>query len=364
MIGVGAALGLILVGVVGLTIFRNAYSRGLVLEHLPDDCDELYYADLAGIVASDPIEPQLERFLKNSKDLADDELGQKSKKEKERFERALEALRKNGVEPTTVREVAFCVPHVDKEDGEKAEDKLLLVVGGTFRRGDVLRGIQEAAQTVLKDEDACKLEDDDGFRMLKCTPELKGKSEPVYASLVESRVLAVSPDKKMVKRVRSAKDRSKLYGANKGEHLVRYRAKEAPTYDGSFGETKLRIGGSDTVLTIDVHYDPDKGKKKLEQLKDADEVVKKKEKALASASDKCFGSKNPLEPLADAVDRTKVEAFDDGIRYESKISHKDLAKAFKNLADADRDDLGKLWKTWFCVYDAVEPYTSSYKYSD
>ncbi|MBI2392308.1 MAG: nucleoporin [Deltaproteobacteria bacterium] len=362
IIGGGVALGVIVLGVIGLMLYRNSYSRGLVLEHLPEDCAELYYVDIAGIVTSDPVRSNLEKGLKNAKDLAEDEVSNKSKKDKERFEKALAALEKNGVQPTSIRELAFCVPPRDPDDKGFGNDysKMLLVVGGTFRKGDVLQGIKEAVETAVKDEDACKLEDDDGLRMLKCTAELKGsKNEPVYGTLVDSRVLAISPDKKTVKSVRKAKDRSKTYGADKGEHVVIYRAKEAPSYDGAYGESKLKIGSSDTVLTVETHYDPEKGKKKLEQFKDGEELVKKKEKYFKSAADKCF-DKTPYDMLAESVERTKIESFDDGLRYEYKVSNKDLGKVFKVLADADKEDMSKLGGAWFCVMSTVEPYVANY----
>ncbi len=357
LVGLGAAIGVLVLGVVGLTLHRNSYSRGLVLEHVPDDCAELYYVDIAGIAESDPVRSQLEKFVKNSKDLAEEEVSAKSKKDKERYERAIEALQKNGIEITTVREIALCVPQVDKDGGEKAGDKLLVLVGGTFRKGNVLRGLSEAAGAALKDEDVCKIEDDDGRELLKCSPDLKmGKKEPVYASLVDPRVLAISPDKKMVKSARTSKDRSKTYGADKGEHVVVYRSKAAPSWEGAFGETKLKIGANETTLVVETHYDPDKGKKKLEQFKDGEELVKKKEKLLREAADKCF-DKSPLEALGEGVERTKVEAYDDGIRYEYRASNKELKKTFEKLADADKDDMWKAAKTWSCITVLVEPYS-------
>ncbi|MGZ3421344.1 MAG: hypothetical protein ACXVEF_00670 [Polyangiales bacterium] len=355
LIGAGAALGVLFIGVVSLLIYRNSYSRGLVLEHLPEDCAEMYYVDVAGIATSDPVKSNLEKFIKNTREIAEDEVSNKSKKEKERFTRALEALQKNGVEPTSIREIAMCQPIVDKDDSS-SKDRFLIVIGGTFRKGDVLQGVLEATEAALKDEEACKMEDDD-VKMVKCSAELKGsKKEPIYGALLEGRVLAISGDKKLLKSVRANKDRSKTYGANKGEMMVHYRSKEQPGWDGSFGDTKLKIGGSDTVITIETHYDPDKGKKQLAQFKDGDELVKKKEKLLKDASDKCF-EKTPFEPMSDAVENTKVEVFDDGIRYEYKVSNKDLGKTFKSLADADKDDLGKFWKTMFCVQSTVEPFT-------
>lgn len=355
LIGAGAALGVLLVGVISLLVYRSSYSRGLVLEHLPEDCAEMYYVDVAGIATSDPVKSNLEKFIKNTREIAEDEVSNKSKKEKERFTRAMEALQKNGVDPTSIREVAVCVPIADKDD-TSSKDRFLLVIGGTFRKGDVLQGVMEATEAALKDEEACKMEDDD-MKMVKCSAELKSsKKEPIYGALLEGRVLAISGDKKLLKSVRANKDRSKIYGANKGEMMVHYRSKEQPGWDGAFGDTKLKIGSSDTVITIETHYDPDKGKKQLAQFKDGDELVKKKEKLLKDASDKCF-EKTPFEPMSDAVENTKVEVFDDGIRYEYKVSNKDLGKTFKSLADADKDDLGKFWKTMFCVQSTVEPYT-------
>lgn len=363
IIGAGAGLGLLVVVVIALLVYRNSYSRGLVLEHLPEDCAELYYLDAAGVLTSDPIRANLEKFIKNSKDLAEEEVTSKSKKDKERFEKALAALEKNGVSTTTVREVALCIPSVDRDDKTSyvnPKDKALIVLGGTFRKGDVLQGIKEAVETAIKDEDACKIEDDDGVRLLKCSAEFKGsKKEPIYAALVDSRVLAISPDKKTVKSVRTAKDRAKTYGANKGEHLVIYHAKEQPSWDGSYGDTKLKIGGNDTVLTVETHYDPEKGKKKLEQFKDGDEVVKKKEKGFKDAADRCF-EKSPFDMLSESVERTKVEAFDDGLRYEYKVSNKDLGKAFAKIADADKEDMSKLFRVWMCIGSSIEPYTATY----
>lgn len=363
LIGGAAALAVLIIGVVGLIIFRGSYSRGLVLEHLPEDCAELYYIDLAGVLTSDPVKDHFGKFYKNAKELAEDDLSKKSKKDKERFEKTIEILRKNGVDETSLREFAVCIPPRDEDD--KAGfgpdyNKMLVVIGGTFRRGNVLQGLKEATETALKDEDACKLEDDDGLHMLKCSAELKSsKKEPIYATLVESRVLAVSFDKKMVKSVRASKDRSKLYGADKGQHVVLYKSKDTPGYDGQYGESKLKIGNTDTVLTVETHYDAVKGKKKLDQFKDGEELVKKKEKYFKDAADKCF-EKTPFDMFAESLERTKVEAFDDGLRYEYKVSNKDLSKAFKVLADADKEDMSKAGRAFFCVTSTIEPYVSSY----
>ncbi len=364
IVGAGGLLAFILISVIGLTIYRNSYSRGLVLEHLPEDCAELYYIDLAGIVTSDPVREHFDKFYKNAKDLAEDDASKKSKKDKERFEKTVEVLRKNGIDERSLREVAVCIPPKDEDDKNAFGPdyaKTLIVVGGTFRKGSVLQGLKEATETALKDEDACKLEDDDGLSMLKCSAELKSsKKEPIYATLVESRVLAISYDKKTVKSVRTAKDRAKLYGADKGQHLVIYRAKESPSWlDGAYGETKLKIGSTDTVVTVETHYDAVKGKKKLDQFKDGEEFVKKKEKLFKDAADKCF-EKTPFDMFAESIERTKVEAFDDGLRYEYKVSNKELSKAFKIIADADKEDMGKASRAFFCVTSTVEPYVSSY----
>ncbi len=361
--GAGAGFGLLIVFATAFFVYRGSYQRGLVLEHVPGDCAELYYVDLAGIVASDPVRSSLDKLLANSKELAEEEVSAKSKKDKARLRRALEALEKNGVTTTTVREAALCVPMVDRDDKSayaNPSDKAVAVLGGTFRKGDVLQGLKEAVESALKDEDACKLEDDDGLRLLKCTAAFGGgKKDPVYAALVDSRVLAIGADKRTVKSVRQAKDRSKLYGADKGEHVVVHRSKDQPSWDGSFGESRLKVGGTDTVLTVETHYDPEKGKSKLAQFKDGEELVKRKEKGFKTAADGCF-EKTPYDMLSESVERTKVEAFDDGLRYEWKVSNKDLGTLFKVLADADKDDITKLFGVWMCVGRSLDPWVPSH----
>lgn len=362
MIGIGAGAGLFVVLLVTWLVWRNVYSRGLVLEHLPEDCAVAGYLDVEGIATSDPVKPALEKFIKNTRDLAEDDLGNKSKKDKERMQQVLDALEKHGIGKTTVREVAMCIPRADEDDdkakySKEAFDKLVVVVGGTFRKGNVLEALKEVGGIAMKNEDACKIEDDDGLALLKCSVGDKGsKKEPFYAALVESRVLVISPDKRMLKKVRKNKDRSKEYGADKGEHLVYFRSKDAPSFDGSFGTVKLKAGAKDVVVTIETHYDPDKGKKKLDQFKDADELAKKKEKALRDASEKCF-EKSPIDSLGDGVEKGKVDVFDDGLKYELKFANKDVQKAFKVLADADKKDLGSIVDLPWCVWRTLEPYT-------
>ena len=54
--------------------------------------------------------------------------------------------------------------------------------------------------------------------------------------------------------VRANKNVAKTYGANKGEHFVRFTSKEAMSFDGTYGDTKLKIGSNDTVLAIETYY--------------------------------------------------------------------------------------------------------------
>jgi hypothetical protein len=362
MIGGGAAVFVLLLGIILIVWFRGSYSRGLVFEHIPDNCGAVYYFDLQGLATSDPLKPHLEKLMKNAKDLSDDELESKSKKDKERFQRVLDALKKNGVDDKSVREVAVCIPTVDEDDKDKAktarvEEHGLLLIGGTWRKGDVLQGIKEAVEGATGSEDICKIDDDDGLRLLKCSPDLKGKKEPVYAALVDGRVLAISPDKKLIKSVRPSKDQAKKYEAGKGEHVVIWTSSVVPGWDGSYGYGKLKIEGDSTILTVETRYDAEKGKKKLDQFKDPDELAKKKEKFLKNAAEKCF-EKSDLDILADSVEKAKVEVFDDGIRYEYKVPNKDLSKAIKFLSDADKGDMKKMANIPICVAFAVDPVAS------
>lgn len=363
MIGGAAAGGVLLIGIILMLWFRNSYSRGLVFEHMPDNCGRVVYVDVQGITGSDPLKPHLEQLIKNSKDLSENELESKSKKDKERFNRALEALKKNGIDEKSVREVGVCLPTVDEDDKDKAklareDEHILILIGGTWRKGDVLNGIKEAVEGATGKEEICKIDDDDGMRLLKCSPDFGGgKKEPIYAALVDGRVLAISPDKKLIKSVRPAKDRSKQYEAAKGEHFVYWHSSVVPSWDGSYGFTKLKVTGDSTVLTVETRYDAEKGKKKLDQFKDADELVKKKEKFLKNAAEKCF-EKSDLDVLADSVEKAKVEVFDDGIRYEYKVPNKDLSKAIKFLSDADKKDLAKVGSIPMCVALSVDPIAS------
>ncbi|MFI5300468.1 MAG: hypothetical protein ACHREM_20465 [Polyangiales bacterium] len=360
VVGAGAGAGLLLLGIILLMWYRNSYSRGLVLEHVPEDCAVLGYVDIAGIATSDPVKSNYDKLLKSAKDTRDETLEKESKKIKERTDQAIHALDKQGIDERSVREVAMCVPTVEDDDGKstsaRPDEKGLILIGGTFRRGDVLKGIQEALEAGFNKEDLCKIDDDDGMKLMTCSFEVAFiKKVKFYAALVDGRVLAISPDKKILKTVKSAKDRAKTYGADKGEHVVVTTSEDAAGYDGSYSTIKLKIGSSDTVLTIDTRFDKKKGESKLAKLKDSDAYEKRKREHFKTAAKECF-EKSPVDMLADAVEGAEVEAGDDGVKYSVKVSNKDLAKAIKAIADADKDELKKIGDAPSCVMRIVDPY--------
>ncbi|GAC1393381.1 MAG: hypothetical protein NVSMB47_00590 [Polyangiales bacterium] len=356
LIGGGAGLGLLVLGGIALAVYRNTYSHGLVFDHLPDDCGQLVYVDVEGIAASEPVKPNLEKGFKNAKDVAEDQI--KSHKEKDRLEEALDALKKNGVDASTVREVAFCIRQGDDKKAGKLEENGLVVLGGTFRKGDPLRAIQETLEAATGREDQCKIEDDD-LRLLKCSVDIGSKREPFYVAMLEGRVLAVSFDKRAVKSVRASKNVAKVYGVTKGEHFVYHQAKEAMGWDGTWGDVKVKIGATDTVLAIEQYYDADKGKAKLAELKDPDAFVKKKQEAFKQAAKICFAGSD-FDPLADSVDNAKVEAYEDGIKYELRAANKDLSKLMKSLSEADTKDVDALERLGSCIGRTVESTTAAY----
>ncbi len=360
VVGAGAGAGLLLLLIIVLTWYRNSYSRGLVLEHVPEDCAVLGYVDIAGIATSDPVRSLRDKLTKNAKDTWDEQLEKEGKKQKERAEQAIAALQKQGLDDRSVREMAMCIPSVEDDDGKtkmaSPEEKGLVLLGGTFRKGDVLKGIQESLEAALNKEDLCKVDDDDGLRLMTCTFEVPFiKKVKLYAALVEGRVLAISPDKKTIKGVKSAKDRAKTYSADKGEHVVFTTSEDAATYDGSYSTMKLKIGSNDTVLTVETHYDKKKGEAKIAKLKDGDAFEKRKREHFKTAAKECF-EKSPIDMLADAVEGAEVEASDDSVKYTIKVSNKDLGKAIKALADADKDELNKIGNTSGCVTKIVDPY--------
>ena len=355
LIGGGAALGVVLLGVIALVWYRNSYSHGLVLEHVPEDCATLVYVDVEGIGTSAPVKPFLEKGMKNAKDLAQDTT--KSHRDKERMDEVLDALKSNGIEATSVREIAVCIrAGDDKTKPLNFEENGLIVIGGTFRKGNPLGAIKDAIEAWTGKDDLCKIEDDD-IKLLKCSLDKGEKRAPFYAGLLEGRVLAVSGDKKLLKSVRTAKNMAKTYGASKGENFVYYKSKDAMSYDGSYGDVKLKVGSNDTILAVETYYDADKGKAKLAEIKDPDAFVKNKEAAQKNAAKVCF--KDPWDMLGDAIESGKVEAFEDGVKYEYKFSNKDLTSAMKILADAELKDLESFGDLASCVTRTVESPTAA-----
>jgi hypothetical protein len=350
--GAAGALVVLVVGIVVLTLYRNSYSHGIVFDHLPEDCALLYYVDVEGIAASDPVKPNVEKGLKNGRDVIQDSTA--SHKDKERIDDVLDALKKNGVDIGTVREAAVCIRASEEKKIGSFEEDGLVILGGTFRKGDPLQAISDVLEAATGKDEICKIEDDD-FKILKCNVDLgySGKRTPFYAALLEGRVLGISGDKKLLKSVKNPKNVSKTYGATKGEHLILHTAKEGMSYDGVYGDTKLKIGANDTVLVIEQYFDADKGKSHLADLKDPDGFVKKKEDAFKSAAKSCFTGSD-FDVLADTVDGAKIEVYEDGLKYELKAANKDLSKALKELADADEKDIAALGRLGDCVVRTIE----------
>jgi hypothetical protein len=363
LIGGGAGLFVLVLGIVLYSWYRNAYSRGLVLEHVPEDCAYFVYVDVEGIATSDMVKPNLERGLKNAKEVALDTT--KSHKDKVRMEEVLDILKGKNIDNTTLREVAVCIrPSDDKGKVGSFEENGIILLGGSFRRSDPLGAIKDGLEAYTGKEDLCKEEDDD-FKILKCSVDKGEKRAPFYAGLVDGRVLAISGDKRLLKSVRTPKNVAKAYGADKGEHFVYFTSKDAMGFDGTYGDTKIKIGKNDTILAVETYYDADKGKAKLAEIKDPDAFVKKKEGFFKAASKTCFTNADDYDMLADAIESAKVEAFEDGAKYELKVANKDLSKLFKQLSDIEIKDIEVLDRLSSCVMKTVEPpsaYPSSFGY--
>jgi hypothetical protein len=277
-----------------------------------------------------------------------------SHKDKERIDDVLDALKKNGIDVSTVREAAVCIRANEEKKVGKFEEDGLIVLGGTFRKGDPLKAISDVLEAATGKDEVCKVDDDDELKMLKCNVDLGyGARIPFYAALLEGRVLGISGDKKMLKSVKSPKNVAKTYGATKGEHLIIHTAKEGMSWDGVYGDIKMKIGATDTVLVIEEYFDADKGKSHLADLKDPDGFVKKKEDAFKAAAKSCFAGSD-FDMLADTVDGAKIEVYEDGLKYELKSANKDLTSAMKELADADEKDIDGLNRLSSCIMRTVE----------
>ncbi len=356
LIGGAAAAGVVFVVVIFWLFYRSSYSRGAVLEHVPADCAELMYLDVEGIATSDPVKSNLDKLIKNVRDLSEDKVEKRSKKDKERMTKAIDAIKGNGLDETSVREIAMCVPQSADDDGKGKPstdyEKAVVLVGGTFRKGNVLKAIKEGLEAGTGKDDLCKFEDDDGLNMMKCSVDLGGdKRQTFYAALVEGRVLAVSLDRKVIKSVRNSKNRAKDYSADKGEQIVVYRSKDVPNWDGSYGTTKLKVDSKETTFSVETHYDTDKAKSKADAFKD-DGFQKKAEERMKTAAKVCF-EKSPVDNLSDSIENGKVETFDDGVKYEYKVSNKEMTKAFKALSDADEREIEKVTSLPWCVARTV-----------
>ena len=356
LIGGAAAAGVVFVVVIFWLFYRSSYSRGAVLEHVPADCAELMYLDVEGIATSDPVKSNLDKLIKNVRDLSEDKVEKRSKKDKERMTKAIDAIKGNGLDETSVREIAMCVPQSADDDGKGKPstdyEKAVVLVGGTFRKGNVLKAIKEGLEAGTGKDDLCKFEDDDGLNMMKCSVDLGGdKRQTFYAALVEGRVLAVSLDRKVIKSVRNSKNRAKDYSADKGEQIVVYRSKDVPNWDGSYGTTKLKVDSKETTFSVETHYDTDKAKSKADAFKD-DGFQKKAEERMKTAAKECF-EKSPVDNLSDSIENGKVETFDDGVKYEYKVSNKEMTKAFKALSDADEREIEKVTSLPWCVARTV-----------
>ncbi len=360
LIGAIAATAFLAIGAVFLMFYRNSYSRGLVLEHVPEDCAELVYVDVGGIAGSDPVKQYLEKGLKSGKESLFDTF--KSHKDKDRIEDAMNALKKSGIDQTTIREIAVCIrPNEETKKPASLEENGIILVGGTFRKADPLDAIKGALEAATGKDDLCKIEDDD-IKLLKCSIDKGDKRAPIYAGLVDGRVLAISADKKLIKSVRTSKNVAKAYGADRGEHFVFFTSKDAMSYDGTYGDIKLKVGSNDTILAVETYYDAEKGKAKLAEIKDPDAWVKKKEAAFKIAAKTCFTTAPDYDMLADAIEGAKVEAFEDGAKYELRIANKDLGKFMKELSDVDLKELDVVGRLFSCVVRGIEPPASSYAY--
>jgi hypothetical protein len=356
LIGGGAAVGVVFVVVIFWLFYRSSYSRGAVLEHVPADCAELVYVDVEGIATSDPVKSNLDKLIKNVRDLSEDKVEKRSKKDKERMTKAIDAVKGNGLDETSVREFAMCIPQSSDDDakGKPSTDyeKGVVLIGGTFRKGNVLKAIKEGLEAGTGKDDLCKFEDDDGLNMMKCSVDLGGeKRQTFYAALVEGRVLAVSLDRKVIKSVRNSKNRAKDYSADKGEQFVMYRSKDVPNWDGSYGTTKLKVDSKETTFSVETHYDTDKAKSKADAFKD-DGFQKKAEERMKAAAKECV-DKSPVDNLSDSIENGKVETFDDGVKYEYKAPNKEMTKAIKALSDADEREIEKISSLPWCVSRTV-----------
>jgi hypothetical protein len=294
---------------------RYGYARGAVLEHVPNDCKRLEYVDFAGIDGSSPVKPLLakrDKALQDWLEDLDDEDGFRRSQDDDAKGRASTArtLKRLGLRPYgDVKEVAFC----ELRDGDETEK--LTVIGGTLRGKDLLVAIREALlhrDRKVKDEQLV-IEEYDGHDVLRL-------DETRFITMATSQV-AIIGKRKIAARYLASKPTMRTYGIRDGEVIVR---RWATGGNGLDSEERYAIKNDKLVVT-----------KIVVGVKEEEKAVKDR---LVAAGEK-LRRRDGYEVIADAYDAADVKVSGDEVRTELVWPLKDVAKATKQLVDADRGEM-------------------------
>jgi hypothetical protein len=317
------AFGLVGAGIAGLSAIaiwlfaHSGYSRGTVLSHVPDDCRRLTYVDFAGIDALAAVSSSTERRNGRLMDWAEDadEQGgfRHGKGDDARGKTAaLRALAEAGVHPFgDVREVALC--ELRGDDGPET----VRAIGGSFGGVRWLTALGDALsrRTHKAVEDKLSVGEIDGHPALTL-------ADGQVVVLATSDV-ALMGKKKTVLPLIKPHSVARIYGVSEVDLVVRREGGDAPT------ERHTRRDG-DGVRYV---WSIGSGKADQNETRMRDELKRAAARLRKSAA---------LDTWTDGYDAPEITRESDGVRASLHWPTKDVAAAFRKLADADYRELGAM----------------------
>jgi hypothetical protein len=280
------------------------YARGDVLKHVPKSCKGgRIYLNLSALLKNEAVE--------SNASLLAAKLSKKMKKKDEKSGKALEALKKAGIDPAKdVKEIAIC--------GDVGMKDVVVAIGGRFAGKDPLGAIKKAGEE--GDEKLSEQETDGGVKYLK-----SGKD---YMALVSPNVLVVTRDKDQIDDLKKDDDESGDWDAEKGR-IVSFKVKDKRTGD---------ITGSITESGEDLDFKIAADLKDAEKMKEDPEAFKGQLEAMLAQLAKKM-KKGPFGKVAGDVAAAKIKVSGSKLTITCTVPSSDLGDAIKQAAESSDEDL-------------------------
>jgi hypothetical protein len=286
---------------------EEKYARGDVLKHMPKSCKGgRFYLNLGLLLKNEAVE--------SNASLLAAKLSKKMKKKDEKSGKALEALKKAGIDPAKdVKEIALC--------GDVGMKDFVVAIGGTFSGKDPLGAIKKAGEE--GDEKLSVQETDDGVKYLK-----SGKA---YVALVSPNVLVITRDKDGIDELKKDDDESGDWDAEKGR-IVSFKVKDKRTGD---------VTGSITESGDDLDFKVGADLKDAEKMKEDPEAFKGQLEAMLAQVAKKL-KKGPFGKVAGDVAAAKIKVSGSKLSITCTVPSSDLGDAIKQAAESSDEDLDRV----------------------